>query len=190
MSTYGRNFEFRVPPMHGQRGGRFSSPTNATLVMGVPVRVADDSPADALDRMPVALATGAQPPVPGLSGIAIYEHGVGVDRAGFDPALTTFSDFDTIPRGAGIQVISGDRVKVVLRNTEDRTFMNVRNYSGRIMVAGLGATPTLGVGDFLTPGVGNDDDGYWAATGTRANAWLIVEKVEPARQAVECRLAF
>lgn len=190
MSTYGRNFEFRVPPMHGQRGGRYVAPSDADLPMGVPVVVADGAEPDALGLLPVELATGAQDPKKGLCGIAIYEHGIGIDRANRDPWLNTFSDYDTIPRGKACQVISGDMIKVVLRNTEDRTFLNVREYTGRVMVAGLGATPTLQVGDMLTPGTGDDDDGYWAETSTASEAWLIVEKVEASRSAVECRLAF
>lgn len=191
MSTYGRNVEFRVPPMHGQRGGRYVAPTTGTpLVMGAPVRVADGATPDALGRLPVALATTAQAPKVGLSGIVLYEHGIGVDVAGRDPLLTTYSDYDTIPLGQAVQVIAGDRIKVVLKNTEDRTFLTVRAYPGRIMVAGLGVTPTLAVGDMLTPGIGNDVDGYWAETATAANAWLIVEKVEASRQLVECRFAF
>lgn len=190
MANYGRNIEFRVPPVHGQRGGRFVAPADADLPMGVPVRVPDGAEQDALERMPFELATGAQAPVPGLSGLAIYENIPGIDQAGRDPLLTTYSDYDTIPRGKAAQVIAGDRIKVVLRNTVEHTFMNTRTYSGRVMVAGLGATPTLSVGDFLTPGVGNDTDGYWAATADRDEAWLVVELVDALRQAVECRFVF
>ena len=189
MGTYGRNIEFRVPPYHGQRGGRFAAPTNADLPMGVPVRVADGAAEDALGLLPTTLAAAASAPKSGLCGIAIYEYNMGVDFAGTDNVITTFSDRDTIPRGRAIQVISGDRVKVVFTNTEDRTFLTARNYEGRIMVAGMGATPTLAVGDFLTPGVGNGTDGYWAE-GTAANAWLVVERVDVARQEVEARFVF
>lgn len=190
MASYGRNIEFRVPPHHGQRGGRFAAPAGADLPMGVPVKVADGATETALGLLPTALATGAQAPKVGLCGIAIYENNSGVDLAGRDPLQTTYSDYDTIPRGRAIQVISGDRVKVVFTNTEDRTFLVAKNYEGRIMVAGMGATPTLAVGDFLTPGVGNDTDGYWAETATAANAWLVVERIDVARQEVEARFVF
>jgi hypothetical protein len=86
-------------------------------------------------------------------------------------------------------MVSGSEVKVVLRNTADRTFLNTRSYAGRVMVAGLGATPTLAVGDYLTPGTGDDDAGYWAE-GTAANGWLVITNVDAARGEVEARLTF
>lgn len=189
--TYGRNLAFRVPPLHGQRGGRYVLPADAAadLPLGVPVRVAPGAVADSMGLLPVSLATGASAPVKGQSGLLLYEHAPAA-FAGVDPALTTYSDVDAVPRGKAVQVISGDMVKVVFRNTEDRTFWNTRNYTGRTMVAGLGATPTLQVGDMLTPGTGNDDAGYWAETGSAANAWLIVERVDAARGEVEARFAF
>lgn len=190
MGTYGRNLEFRVPPLHGQRGGRYVLPADAPadIPMGVPV-VHNGDDADAMDLLPMELATGAQAPVKGMSGLALYEHAPAA-YAGFDPVLTTHSDLDTIPRGKALQVISGDMVKVVFRNTVDRVFMGARSYSGRIMVAGLGATPTLNVGDFLTPGTGNDDAGYWAETADETLAWLVVERVDAARREVEARFVF
>lgn len=189
MSTYGRNFEFRVPPVHGQRGGRYTAPADADLPLGVPVVVADGATPDSMGSLPVELATGAQAPKKGLAGILLYEHAPAA-FAGTDPLLTTYSDIDKAPRGKQVQVISGDMVKLVLRNTEDRTFLTVRDYEGRVMVAGLGATPTLAVGDFLTPGTGDDDAGYWAETANEAEAWLVVESVDATRGEVECRLAF
>jgi hypothetical protein len=188
--TYGRNLAFRVPPLHGQRGGRYVLPSDAdALPLGVPVVVPDGAVADAMDLLPVELATGAQAPVKGQCGLLLYEHAPAA-YAGSDAALTTYSDVDMVPPGKAVQVISGDMVKVVLKNTVDRVFMQTRNYSGRVMVAGLGATPTLAVGDFLTPGTGDDDAGYWAETGTAANAWLVVERVDAARSEVEARFAF
>lgn len=191
MGTYGRNFEFRVPPVHGERGGRYILPSDAAadLPIGVPVRVADGATPDSSGRLPVALATGAQAPKKGLSGILVYEADP-TAFAGDDPYLTTFSDKDKAPRGKAVQVVSGDRVKLVLRNTEDRTFLESRDYAGRTIVAGLGATPTLAVGDFLTPGTGNDDAGYWAETADAANAWLVVENVDATRGEVEARVNF
>lgn len=191
MSTYGRNFSFRVPPVHGQRGGRyvFNPDAAAAIPIGVPVKATEDSSSDLTDAMVVDLATGAQAPVKGQCGIVVYEHAPAA-YAGYDPALTTYSDIDTVPVGKMCQVVSGDMVKVALHNTEDRTFLQSRDYPGRVFVAGLGATPTLSVGDFLTPGVGNDDSGYWAETGSAANAWLIIEAVDNDRGLVEARLAF
>lgn len=188
MGSYGRNFDFRVPPVHGQRGGRYVLGGSTDLPIGVPVVVAAGADQDEslTNALPVTLATGAQAPVKGRSGILVYEH---IDLNYLDPAYSTYSDRDTAPVGKMVQVVHGDAVKVVLRNTEDRTFLNVRNYSGRIMVAGLGATPTLQVGDYLSPGTGNDDSGYWAESNA-ANGWLVVEQFDAARGEVECRFNF
>jgi hypothetical protein len=122
--------------------------------------------------------------------VAVFEHVSGIDQAGLDPVLTTHSDYGTVPRAKSLQVVAGDRVKVALRNTETRTFYGAREYEGRTMVAGMGATPTLQVGDFLTPGTGDDTAGYWAETGSAANAWLVVENVDLDRGEVECRFLF
>lgn len=190
MGTYGRNFEFRVVPEGGQRGGRYRIPADAAaaIPLGSPVEVIDGEDVDALGQLPVQLATGATVPVKGRHGILVFEHAPNA-YAGFDRDLTTYSDLDTAPVGQAVQVVSGDMVKVVLRNTEDRLFFNTRSYNGRNMVAGLGATPTLVSGDYLTPGTGDDDAGYWAE-GTAANAWLVVESVDAARQSVEARFVF
>lgn len=194
MSTYGRNFEFRVPPISGERGGRYYLPEDAAadLVIGVPVIVAPGAtPSTAFTgALPVSLAAADAPkPKPGQGGIVLYEHAPAA-FAGFDPLLTTHSDIDTVPRGKLCQVIGGGRVKVVLRNTVDRVFLHSRNYTGRVMVAGLGATPTLQVGDSLTPGAGNGTSGFWKETSVAANAWLIVEQVDNVRGEVECRINF
>jgi hypothetical protein len=58
------------------------------------------------------------------------------------------------------------------------------------MVAGLGATPTVAIGDYLTPGAGDDVSGYWAETATAANGWLVVTKVDADRGELEARLNF
>jgi hypothetical protein len=138
-----------------------------------------------------ALATDGAPPKNGHAGIALYEYGPAA-FAGDDPILTTYSDKDTIPTGAAIQLVSGDKVKVVLRNTSNRTFLQSRTYVGRTMVAGLGATPTVGVGDYLEPfgATASDTNGYWKETATTANAWLVVTKVDSTRGEVEARMLF
>ncbi len=191
MGSYGRNFEFRVPPVHGQRGGRYVLPKTApaAIPIGAPVKVADGAVQDSMGLLPVALATGAQAPKFGTCGLLLFEYPP-VAFAGTDPVLTTYADLDTAPKGAAIQLIHGDAVKVVFRNTVARTFMNTRDYTGRTMVAGLGATPTLAVGDYLTPGTGSDGAGYWAETATAANAWLVVESIDTARNEVEARFVF
>lgn len=189
MSNYGRNFEFRIAPQRGQRNGRYVNDSAAAIPLGTPVAVTSDPP-DALGREGVEPVTGATQPKRGTHGIILVEHIPPTGMAGSDPFLTTYSDIDTAPVGEQVMLVSGDEVKVVLRNTEARTFLNTRDYPGRVMVAGIGATPTLEVGDYLTPGVGDDTDGYWAETATEAEAWLVVTAVDLDRGEVEARLMF
>lgn len=182
-----RNFEFRVSPRSGQRSGRFY--IDAPTLIGAPVVVADDADPTTheMELVKVELATGAQAPVPGLSGICVFEY-IGPDGwAGNDQFLTTYSDLDTAPAGKAVQVVSGDEVKVAFRNTEDRTFLNTRAYEGRVMVAGAG---TVAIGDYLTPGPGTDAGGYWAETADVANAWLVVTSVDTSNGQVEARMMF
>lgn len=188
--SYHRNFEFRVSPRSGQRSGRFYV-EDATLI-GAPVVIADDAdPASQeLGLTKVELATGAQAPRPGVSGICVFEFKGADGYAGDDPFLTTYSDKDTAPAGAAVQVVSGDEVKVAFRNTDTTTYLNTREYAGRTMVDELGATPNVAVGDFLTPGAGTDADGYWAKTTDQAEAWLVVTGVDPVRGEVEARMLF
>lgn len=191
MSNYGRNFEFRVPPIHAQRGGRYYLPTTAPadIVIGAPVVVADGATPNAAftGALPVGLATGAQAPQTGQSGIILYEHAPAA-YAGYDPLLTTYSDIDKAPRGKMCQLISGEGIKVVLRNTVDRVFLQSRSYEGRVMTAPANLS-SLAVGDYLTPGTGDDTAGYWAE-GTLANGWLVVLNVDTARGELECRFTF
>lgn len=191
MANYGRNFHFRVPPVGGQRSGRFFlDNAGGTVPIGAPVLVDTVSAENDLGLLPVDLAAADSPrPKSGMGGIAVYEHGPAA-FAGDDASLVTYSDKVNIPAGAAVQVVSGDTVKVVLVNTADRTFLNTRDYDGVLFVAGAGATPTLKVGDYLTPGTGNGTAGYWKETGTEANAWMVVTKVDPDRGEVEARLLF
>lgn len=186
MGTYGRNFDFRVTPEPRERQGRYVLDTEVPI--GTPVvstGVADDTLTEALH---VDAATGAQaPPDPGQGGIVVYEW---IDINGLDPVLNDYSDRSLAPADRMVQVVRGEGVKVVFRNTTDSTYLGQRDYAGRIMCAGLGATPTLAVGDYLTPGTGNDDDGYWAETADAANAWLVIESINTDRGEVEARLLF
>lgn len=190
--SYGNQIEFRVPPHSGQRSGRFFLDETDPVLIGAPVVVDQDGDENDLGLLPVNLATGAQArPLPGMGGILVFEHKNAEAFAGFDTALTTYSDIAHAPAGKAVQVVNGTEVKVVLRNTEDSTFLNTREYAGRTMVAGLGgATPTVEVGDLLTPGTGTDDGGYWATTGTAANGWLVVTKVDNDRNELEARVLF
>lgn len=182
-----RNFEFLVSPDGGQRGGRYVL-SGTGVPIGAPVVVTGD--VDALGRNVVELATGAQDaPKSGKGGIVVYEE---VVYAGVDPVLTTYSDMDTVPNGAPVQVVSGGEVKAAYRNTTDGDFLGRTGYpAGRVMVAGASlATPSVVAGDMLTPGDGNDDDGYWAETSTESEAWLIVLNVDADTDTVECRVNF
>jgi hypothetical protein len=187
MGSYGRNFEFRITPTEQQRRGRIVLAGADPVVIGAPLVIAAGATpsTDFTKALPASLATTAQPFKRGFTGIGIYEH---LDYNQFDPEWVMYSDRDTMPTGKLVQLIIGPNVKVVFRNTADRSFMGTRDYQGRVMVAGLGATPTVAVGDYLTPGTGNDTAGYWAETGSAANAWLVVTNVDAARQEVEAEL--
>lgn len=192
MSNYGRNFEFRASPHRNQRAGRYVLDEGSNLPIGVPVVVPALATEDSMKRLPVELATGATDiPKAGLGGILVYEHApdwaAGYDTGGF----TTFSDIDYAPDGKSVQVVYGDDVKVAYRNTFASDFYTRSNYpKARIMVAGVGPTNTVSVGDFLTPGVGTDADGYWAVTVNVAEAWLTVLSVNGSTGEVEAQLNF
>ena len=126
MGTYGRNFGFRIVPESRNRKGRFAAPaTGSRLPIGVPVVADTAAGTTSLTAYPtqnvqtVKLATGAQAPVEGQSGILVYEYGPAA-FAGFDPALTLYSDLDTVPLGANVQLVNGPNVKVLLKNTRRR----------------------------------------------------------------------
>lgn len=182
--SYGRNFWFAVPPEPRERKGRFSLAGSTDLPIGTPVTADTTADEDTLGLRPVDPVTGATAPIKGESGILVYEH------LFIDDITTTSTDRDTVPAGDACQVVSGTEVKVVFRNTDDTTFLNTRDISGRIMVAGLGATLTLAVGDLLTPGTGNDTDGYWAETADSSLAWLRITKVDNDRSEVEAQMLF
>lgn len=193
MGSYGRNFDFRVHPHGGQRGARFMLSTSADIPIGTPV-VYDgsiDTSTYGDGVLGVRLALGAQPPRPGLSGIAVYEHAPAA-FAGYDPALTNYSDRDTCPAGKLIQVVSGHETKVVLTTTVARTFLETRAYTGRVMVAGLGGSTSGDAepGSFLTPGIGDGTSGYWATNATASNGWLVVTAVDQSLLEVEARMTF
>lgn len=193
MGSYGRNFDFRVMPQGAQRGGRFMLSAAANIPIGAPV-VYDgslDTSAFGNGVIGVKLALGAQPPRPGLSGIAVYEYAPAA-FAGFDPFLTNYSDMDFVPAGKLLQVVSGHETKVVLTTTLARTFLHTRSYAGRVMVAGMGGATSGDAepGSFLTPGIGEDTDGYWATNATASNGWLVVTAANESALEVEARMTF
>jgi hypothetical protein len=198
LSDYGRNFEFRKTPHGSARDGRFETniaspvipigaPIVSDLVAGIDstlgLQIVKLAPPGSLQDEGVAAAGGS-------AGLALYEYGPAA-FAGDDPYLTTYSDKDVVPAGRAVQLIHGDMAtKVCFTNTFARTFLGVRPYKGRIMVNGLGATPTVIVGDFLIPGLGDDVNGYWESTATRAGAWMEITLVDAVRNQVEARLLF
>lgn len=190
MGSYGRNIEFRKPPRVEHRDGRYYTPT--AIAMGVPVKEDIATGFNSLGLQAVALATGAQAPALSGCGLAIYEYAPAA-FAGDDPNLVLFSDKDTIPANGAIQLIHGVGVKVVLTNTDNASnpdFVASYHSGPRVMVAGLGATPTVVVGDYLTPGTGDNTSGYWAEVGAGANAWLRVTNVDLTRHEVEAEFLF
>lgn len=167
-----KNFEFRKDPRSGQRSSRFRLGSEAVPI-GAPVVLSAtaDHLTDELGLLEVELATGAQAPEKAVCGIAVFEH--------IDPDEAVYGDVSVCPAGRPVQVTYGDAVKVAFRNTADRT-----------MVAGLGATPTLEVGDLLSPGTGTDEDGYWAANSTASNGWMVVTHVDASVGLVEAEFIF
>lgn len=197
MGSYGRNFDFRVMPFQGRRGARFmlsTAVTTSTLVpIGAPVTYdgAVDTSGYGHGVVGVKLALGAQAPRDGLSGIAVYEHAPAA-FAGYDPALTLYSDIDFVPKGKLIQVVNGDTTKVVLTTTVARSFLHNRDYTGRVMVAGIGGATSgdAETGSKLTPGIGTDAAGYWATTSTASEGWLVVTSVDQTNLEVEAKMLF
>src|SRR2546429_6676064 len=142
--------------------GRFASPASGTAIpIGAPVvgDMAAGMSTDGMNLQIVKLAPQASAPAGGFSGVALYEYAPAA-FAGNDPWLTTYSDKDLVPAGKALQVVSGPYVKFVLTNTVSRSFLGNRTYAGRTMVNGLGATPTVIVGDYLVPGAGDDNNGH------------------------------
>lgn len=190
--SYTRNFQYRVPPDGGQRAGRYAIATDGSAILiGAPIKVDTTKTHVGLNLPVVALATGAQAPVPGMCGICVYEFKNDEGFAGQDPYLTTYSDLAMAPVGQAVQLVSGDAVKVCFTNTNAVSFLHNRTYAQRLMVSdGSGATPNVTVGQYLTPGTGSDSAGYWIATTNIANGWLVVTSVDNTRNEVEARFLF
>lgn len=187
MTTYGRNFEFRISPPPEQRLGRYINGDNP-IPIGAPVAVAPGTEPDVNGRLQFELATGATAPVTGLHGIAVYEHLV---YDGFDPVSRSESDFGDVPANQPCQLVYGKVNKVVFRNTteETLTFLGNRNGTPRVMIAPADLTG-IAVGDGIRPGAGDDTAGYWEAAGAGEDAWFIVTQVDPDRGEVEAQMQF
>lgn len=208
MATYGRNFDFRVPPLPQHRNGRHVAPatllsgsgagggtaagskSGAGLIpIGAPVVWDLTAGQDGVLRQYVKLATIGEAPVVGQSGVLVYEYGPAA-YAGHDPFTTTYSDLDAAPLGAPVVVVSGTEAKFVLTNTVANLFLGVSSYPGRVMVNGFGATATVAVGDYLVPGNGNDTDGYWESQSSATGAWAVITGIDTTRLEVEARMLF
>lgn len=172
---YGRNFGFRSFE-NIVRDGRFRVPASGDpWVIGTAVVVDEDG--DKRLRRPTDSETPTQ-----LCGLLVFEH---ITNRGVDPFLTTPSDFDTVPLNQYAQFVHGIGTKVWFKNTDTKTLYDGRTIESRTLVAGLGATPTVAAGDFLTA----DTDGT-LKEGTSSNGWLVVEQVDATLGLVECRFTF
>jgi hypothetical protein len=192
MTTYGRNFGFRIAPQTENRFGRFSTPAAGNPIpIGVPVMADTGAGIDPLGNQILRVApAGTLTTATAMAGILVYEYAPAA-FAGFDPLLTTYSDLGVVPLGKAAQVIAGSpSVKFWLANTVAASFLGSRNYAGRTMVPGIGATPTVQVGNFLIPGTGDDVNGWWNSTATQAGAWAVITSVDTVRAEVEARILF
>lgn len=171
MGSNGRNFSWLQSPEREDRLGRYYAP--ASLLFGTPVHVIDDTGLDENGQLHLELAPSGTAPRKGLTGIIDWVSPTAMPL-GFDARMTRPSDIDHCPDEVSVQLCAGPATRIRLTNTVASTFQHQRPYTGRVMLGGLGATPTVHVGDFLVPGDGNDVDGYWDAQTDDTDAWLIV----------------
>lgn len=171
MGAYGRNAWFLNPPEPNQRRGRYV--LEAATQIFAPVEAGTD--VDVNGQRTLTLCDTETAPVQGKHGILIYENPFSV-APGFDPVSYGYGDFHIAPAGASAQLVSGVGIKFRLKNTADEVLMLQQDYPAFVMVDGLGATPTLGVDDYIGPGPGNSTDGFWQPTDA-AHAWAIVTAV-------------
>lgn len=190
MSNLGRNFELLQEPEPRHRLGRFRLKDGLTVPIGVPLAVPTGTGTDPNGRLTLELAAEGSAPKVGTTGIGVFIWSWNWER-GQDPVVTTTSDMSMVPLAAPVQLVFGTEVKVRLKNTVSRVFQGQRTYAARKMVAGVTAvTPSLAVDDLLTPGVGNDTDGYWKETSDASLAWLRVTSVNGTTGEVEAQVIF
>lgn len=182
--AYSRNFGFRSFENIVRLGRQRTPKTGSNIVLGAPVEVDPDNPGF------LKLAAAGAAVSPG-AGVLVYEHitvaGVGGFN-GIDLSLTSQSDppLNTAPLGQYAQIVHGIGTKIWLKNTADKPLYDGRTQVGFTVVAGLGATPTIAIGDFLTPA----GDGTWKEASGGDGQWLYVEQVDTVAGRVECRFAF
>lgn len=187
MTNLGRNFELLQNPDQKHRLGRFRLKDGLTVPIGTPLRAVPDTGLDVKGRRTLETAPAASAPATGATGIGIYIYTYNWDRGKYPTTLDP-SDLDMVPEAQPVQLVHGDEVRVRFRNTVERLFQGQRQYSARTMVAGLGATPTLEIDDLLTPGAGDDVNGWWAKTTDAALAWFRVTSVSATE--VEAQLLY
>jgi hypothetical protein len=174
--AYTRNFGFRSFE-NLIRDGRNQVPaTGSPYLIGTAVVV------DSTNTL-VRPSDSANPTV--LSGVVVFEH---IQYQGTDPFLASPNDFPytVVPLGRFAQMVHGRGAKVYFKNTADQPLYDGRVIAGQTIVAGLGgATPTIVVGDYLTPAA----DGTWKE-GNATNGWFQVEQVNNASGLCEARFTF
>ena len=184
--SYSRNFGFRSFE-NIVRDARFKAPADAgtpdLLWIGEGIVVNQAAPGF------VARAGAGEVVSPGC-GIAVFEHITNAGLGGYngiDMQLTSPQDvpFSSVPASRYVQSVHGIGVKVWHKNTATKVLYDGRSQTGRTPVAGLGATPTLIVGDYLTP----DGSGGWKEASGGDGKWLWVEHIN-SNGTVECRLTF
>ena len=175
MTTYGRFGSFRASPTPQQRDGHTKT-GNAALPQFCPVVIDGQSATDG--RNTLAKAAEAAAPTP-HSGVLIWEEPY-FAHVGYDPVTRTASDVDTVPANTPAQRVQlHSNIKILVQNlsADDLDFDGMRSYTGRNMFKPADLAG-LAVGDMVTPGAGNDTDGYWKKTADATLSWGRVAEVD------------
>lgn len=172
MGVYGRHFWFLTPPESENRRGRYVLGEN--ILIGSCVEA--EAELDANGQRVLHQADADTPPLQGKHGILVYENPFGV-APGFDPVQYGYGDFDTAPAGMSAQLVAGVGIKFRLKNLAEEVIQFQKTYPAKTVVDGLGATPTLGIDDFIGPVTSPDGTTGWWQACSEANAWAIVTAV-------------
>jgi hypothetical protein len=180
---YGGLFEWRIPPLHGQRAARYQldPAETAPIPQGTPVVISEASLITGVSM--VVPASGGEELTPGYSGVAVREYGpaFGYTRDAVDTSLVGSEALQLIHPGDMIQVIAAAGVKFCLRNG-----VGAFSIVGAPGAAGgppadqqmidISTPPSLG--DGVVPSGTNDlTTGPWAVAGASAPAWGSVTEV-------------
>lgn len=181
MSTLGRFAEFQVSPQPEDRLGGFKTGATAIAQLAPVRRPTATTTKDPIDGLiAVELAAANSGPKLGETGLCVYEQLPELYNIQRNVApITQISDLVDAPPRRAIQVVHGTYVEVVFRNlsADDLLFEGIGEYEGRNMVNPTDLQ-TLAIGNLLTPGAGNSDDGFWKKTSDAAEAWLRVIDVD------------